>query len=367
MVGEHETGNETYTVNLLRGLAATGGHDLIQVLTPHPDVVRAAVDLPPHFRLVPMAATPSWWRIPVAMPLAVRQQRAQVLHVSYVAPPFAGCPTVVTVHDLSYLVYPGSVTPRVRLILSTLVPLSVRRAARVIAVSSNTKRDLVERYRLPPEKVSVVFEAAAPAFKRLDATPTRSLPAGVREPFLLAVGNVEPRKNLDRLVEAFKALRDAGDFPGQLVLAGKQSARAAPVLEKINRLGLSDAVVFTGYLGESDLNLLYNRAALFIYPSLYEGFGLPPLEAMACGCPVVASNTSSIPEVLGDAALLVDPTSTTAITDAMRAVLSRPEVAAQLRERGSRRAAMFSWERAAMETRQVYAQAVGERQPAGAA
>ena len=364
MVGERETGNESYTVNLLRGLAATDSGDIIQVLTPHPGRLRAIIDLPARFEIIPVTPAQPWLRIPFAMPSAVRRHGSELLHVSYIAPPLVRCPTVVTVHDLSFLIYPKSVTLRTRLILGSLVPLSIRRAARVIAVSEHTKRDLIERYGIPAEKITVVYEAAGPAFHETSAT---SLPPGVTEPFVLAVGNVEPRKNLERLVDAFAALASGGTFSGQLVIAGKQTGRAESVGRAVRNHGLERRIVFTGYLTEAELNGLYNRAALFVYPSLYEGFGLPPLEAMRCGCPVVASNASAMPEVLGDAALLVDPRSSPAIAQAMEAVLTRTELRQALREKGRRRAERFSWEKAALETRAVYAAACAAASAAGAA
>ena len=297
-------------------------------------------------------------RIPFGIPQAVRRHRSEVLHVTYVAPPVVSCPTVVSVHDLSYLAYPQSVSPRVRLMLSTLVPMSVRRAARVIAISAFTRQDLVTRYGIVEEKISVIHLAAGPAFRVLDDAGRQRLPEGVSEPYVLAVGNLEPRKNLARLIEAFAAVAREPGVSAKLVLVGKSKGQTASLARLVAQHGLRERVVFTGFVDEDQLVLLYNRAALFIYPSLYEGFGLPPLEAMACGCPVVASNVTAIPEVLGDAALLVDPTSVSAMAEAMRDVLKRDELARDLRARGLRQVARYSWAHAAQQTREVYADAI---------
>lgn len=364
VIGEGETGNETYTVNLLRGLAASPSQDSYQVLTPHPERLRAAIELPENFEVVSVWPGHPVVRIPFAIPAAVRRYRSDVLHVSYVAPPKAACQTVVTVHDLSYLVYPDSVSVRTRIILTTLVPLSVRRAARVIAVSDHTKRDLVARYRLPPDRIAVIYEAASPAFHRLPAGAPQPLPRGVAEPFILAVGNLEPRKNLVRLIDAFAELARDSLTSAQLVIVGRARARAKDVFDSAQANALKSRVVFTGFITDAELNLLYNRAALFVYPSLYEGFGLPPIEAMSCGCPVVASNASALPEVLGDAAILVDPLSVPAIAQAMREVLTSPELARTLADKGLRHAARFSWQKAAAQTREVYADALRQRMPA---
>ena len=359
MVGERETGNETYTVNLLRGLAAHPGPDRYLCLTPHPARL-AALDLPENFQPVRVRPAQSIARVPIATPLAVRRQKADLLHMTtYVTPPWSPCPMVVTIHDLSFLEYPHAFSWRVRTMLTTLVPGSVKRAARVIAVSEWTKQDLIRRYGVPPEKIVVTPEAPPPGFTRLPDAQRLPLPPGVVEPFVLAVGNLEPRKNLTRLIEAFGlAVREHG-FTGQLVLVGQAHMRAGEVQRAVRERGVESRVVFTGFVSHDDLTLLYNRASLFVYPSLYEGFGLPPLEAMACGCPVLASNVTAMPEVLGDAALLVNPLSIAELAQGMMAVLDRPELAASLREKGLRRAAQYSWRATAAKTREVYAQVLG--------
>jgi glycosyltransferase involved in cell wall biosynthesis len=358
VIGERESGNESYATNLLRALLNDPAGNTYQVLTPHPDRLRAILALPPSATIVPVRPAASALRIPFGIPSAVRRHRSDVLHVSYVAPPLVACPTVVTVHDLSYLAYPQSVSPRTRLMLTALVPVSVRRAARVIAVSAFTRHDLVTRYRIAEEKISVIHEAAGPAFHVVDDAARQRLPEGVSEPFVLAVGNLEPRKNLARLIDAFATVASGPGVTAKLVLVGKSKAQAAALARLVEQHGLRERVLFTGFVDEAQLVLLYNRAALFIYPSLYEGFGLPPLEAMACGCPVVASNVAAMPEVLGDAALLVDPTSTRAMAEAMREVLRRDELARELRAKGLRQVARYSWARAAEQTREVYADAI---------
>ncbi|HVS05249.1 MAG TPA: glycosyltransferase family 1 protein [Candidatus Dormibacteraeota bacterium] len=358
MVGERETGNETYILNLLRGLASLPSEDRYQVLTPRPDELRAMLTLPERFELVRIWPSQALLRIPIAMPRAVRRHRSDILHVTYVAPPAARCATVVTVHDLSFAVYPQAVPWRTRLILTPLVPPSVRRASRVIAISEHTRADLIRRYRLAPEKVAVIHLAPSSAFRPLPDARHQALPGGVSDPFILAVGSLEPRKNLLRLIDAFASLVSDVQFPGKLVLVARQQPAAHPLVRALRRHGLEDRVVFTGYLSEAALNLLYNRAALFVYPSLYEGFGLPPVEAMASGCPVVASSASALPETLGNAAVLVDPTSTSALAGAMRSVLERDDLRRELREKGLRRAASYSWEKVARQTHAVYAEAL---------
>jgi glycosyltransferase involved in cell wall biosynthesis len=209
--------------------------------------------------------------------------------------------------------------------------------------------------------VMVIPEAANARYRQLD--PDAVAPAlgryGVEPPYILYVGSLEKRKNLPRLLQAYARLRQ--DLPGwKLVIVGARKWKSAPIFDTLSRLGLEPYVHFTGFVEEDDLPALYNGADLFCFPSLYEGFGLPVLEAMACGTPVVTSSTSSLPEVAGEAALLVDPYDVEAIAAAMRRVLSDPELAQDLRARGLARAAQFTWERTARETIAVYERVLGK-------
>jgi glycosyltransferase involved in cell wall biosynthesis len=361
MVGERETGNETYTVNLLRGLAAQPGEFEYLLLGPHLDRLRS-LGLPSRFTPTRVWPPESLVRVPVGTPLAARRWHADLLHMTtYVSPPWSPCPTVVTIHDLSFIEYPHAFSWRVRTMLERLVPGSVRRAARVIAVSEWTKQDLVRRYGISPEKISVTPEAPPPGLGPVNDADRR-LPIGVVEPYVLAVGNLEPRKNLVRLIHAFGMVVRNRDFAGSLVLVGKPKRQSAEVHDAVRERGLESRVVFTGYVSQADLSLLYHRASVFVYPSLYEGFGLPPLEAMACGCPVVASNVTALPETLGTAALLVNPLSIGDLAEAIAAVLERPELAARLRAEGSRRAASYSWRATGERTQQAYVQALSDHQ-----
>jgi glycosyltransferase involved in cell wall biosynthesis len=359
MIGERETGNESYALNLLRGLATLSDDDTqYGVLTPRPKALRAAITLPPRFEVVRVWPATSALRIPFGMPIALASWRSNLLHVTYIAPGRPGCPTVVTVHDLSYLAHPEWLSWRVRLTLNQLVPRSVRAAARVIAISDFTKQDLVQRYGLPAERIVVVPLAAGTDFTPLPDAAARPLPTGIREPFILAVGNLEPRKNLATLIEAFAEMVRQHTFAGQLVIAGKAKYRGEEAAGAVTRLGLEGRVIFTGFIDDETLRLLYNRATLFAYPSLYEGFGLPLLEAMACGCPVVASNATAIPQTAGDAAILVDPTSVAALAAAMGRVVGDPELVRRMSADGKAQAARFSWTRTAELTRRVYQEAL---------
>ncbi len=274
--------------------------------------------------------------------------------------PLRGIPTVLTVHDLIFRHLPEHHKPLNRWYLNATLPLYCRRADHIIAVSEATRRDLMVAYSLPAEKITVIHEAADPRF-RLPApgAVARARTAyGLPEEYLLYVGTIEPRKNLPRLLHAWEPLYEAGTAP-PLVIAGRRGWLADDFYAALERSPCREAVFFTGYVQDDDLPALYGGATAFLFPSLYEGFGLPPLEAMACGAPVICSNTSSLPEVVGEAALTVGPTETDALRAALHRLLSQPELQAELRARGLQRAAQFSWERAARETLAVYRSLLG--------
>jgi glycosyltransferase involved in cell wall biosynthesis len=359
MIGERETGNETYTLNLIRGLLSHDEKNEYFLYTTHADELQARLPCE-RARIVSLWPAISLLRISLAMPVIARKQGVSLLHVSYIAPLYCPCPTVVTVHDLAYILFPHFFSLRDRLLLSTLVPISLRRAAKVIAVSQRTKEDLMAHYHLPENKVAVTYEAASEAFRPIEQqaelTEVRER-YGLHEPFILTIGNLQPRKNMIHLVKAYASLHRKG-FAHQLVIAGQAYWRTSDIYRAVKEWGLEDKVLFTGYVPDADLPLLYNAADLFAFVSLYEGFGLPVLEAMACGTPVVSSRAGSLPEVVGDAGLLVDPLDVEDIAQAMAEVLSRPEFASQLRERGLKQAANFSWRRTAEETLRVYEEVV---------
>jgi glycosyltransferase involved in cell wall biosynthesis len=364
MVGSRETGNETYAVQLFAALGRIGGYNY-KLYTPHPQALPIGLRSSPVISVHPFRPVPSYIRIPYVYPKLLKADGARLLHVQYVAPPSAPCPSVVTVHDVSYKVYPKFFSPRVRLITALLVGPSMRRAAKVITLSESTKRDIMRFYKLPAHKVMVTPAAAGPQFRpQTEAEVNRVRERyGLSGQYLLAVGDVQPRKNLPRLVEAFGSI--AGDFPDlQLVIAGRSAWRGSKVEAAAGRSLNSrreelTRVSFTGYVPDDDLPALYSGATAFCYVSLYEGFGLPPLEAMACGTPVITSNVASLPEVVGDAAIQVNPTSVEEIAAAMRSLLTDQGVRDEYERRGVERAAHFSWECTARMTRDVYDAVLG--------
>jgi glycosyltransferase involved in cell wall biosynthesis len=281
--------------------------------------------------------------------------------------PLRGAPTVLTVHDLTFRHLPQHHKPLNRWYLRLTIPLFCRRATHIISVSEHTRRDLIDAYGVPSDKVTVVYEAADQLFRPQPPDTAEAVKAkyGLPERYLLYVGTVEPRKNLPRLADAFAVLRSDGLTDG-LVIAGRLGWLYHGFLEQLERSPVCRHVTLTGYVPGGDLPALYAGAQALVFPSLYEGFGLPVLEAMACGTPVACSDRSSMPEIAGGAALLFDPTRTEAIVGAVRGLLGDGALQADLRRRGLLRAQEFSWERAAAETAAVYSAALRSRGRGGA-
>ncbi len=269
-------------------------------------------------------------------------------------------PGVVTVHDVAFLHFPEHYPAAKRWYLQFMTALSVRRAARVIAVSEATRRDLVLAYGLAPEKVTVVPNGIDPTWGRVPSEELARWRAerGLPERFLLYVGTIQPRKNLVTLLEALARLPSEIDWP--LYVVGARGWKDSPVYRALERLGIARRVVFVGYASPEELRYWYSAATLFVYPSLYEGFGLPVLEAMACGTPVITSDRSALPEVAGEAALSVDPTDATALAAAIACLARDERRRAALAQAGQVRAGAFRWERTAAETVAVY-EAVARR------
>ncbi len=291
-------------------------------------------------------------------PWAVRRAEVDLLHSPvYVGPLVSACPFVVTIHDLSFLFFPQSFRAMNRNYLQTFTRLSVRRAQRVIAVSESTKRDLVQLYGLSPAKVDVVHNGVDDSFRPLPADQVTAFRrrAGLPDRFILFVGTLEPRKNVVHLVEAYALLPK--ERP-PLFLVGGKGWFYDEIFARVEALNLSGEVHYVGYVPAGDLPMWYNAADLFVYPSLYEGFGLPPLEAMACGTAVVASTASSLPEVVGEAGLLVDPSDTEALATAMEQVLSDRGVQEQMQAASLAQAQSFSWAETARRTVASYRRAL---------
>jgi glycosyltransferase involved in cell wall biosynthesis len=298
-----------------------------------------------------------WLRVPVGIPLELWRRPVDLLHLQTIAPPICSTPFVLTINDLAWETNPDVFPWSIRQRLKVLVRRDARRAARVITVSEHTKRLICERYGLDPERVAVAHHGAGERFRPIDDPAGRAAVRaryGISDDYLLYVGKIQARKNLVRLLEAFDRVVRARGFPHRLVLVGRRTWMSDETFDAIRRLPTGDRVVITGEVPADDLVQLYNGATALAFPSLAEGFGLPPLEAMACGTPVVSSNATSLPEVVGDAALLFDPYDVDGLAEALATVMGSIEVRRTLAEQGLRQAARFSNRRMAEQTLGVY-------------
>jgi glycosyltransferase involved in cell wall biosynthesis len=354
MIGSQETGNETYVVSLAPALASLENIDCVAAIEPEAPVPNCWADAQPAIaRLHPAG---DWLRLGYTLPKICRNWHADLLHVTYIAPFTSPCPIIVTIHDVIFQRFPEFFSARDRLLFATLLPLTLRRAAAVITDSECSRTDIAAFYPFAADKVFAVPLAPAPTFRPTEPTAARQVcdRYAVASQFILAVGNLQPRKNLLRLVAAFRSLLTQGLHEYQLVLVGKDALHSEEFRAEVRDLVESGHLAFTGYVPEHDLPALYSAAAAFVYPSIYEGFGLPLLEAMSCGAPVITSDRSSMPEVAGDAAVLVDPTRTDRIAAALYTVLTQSNLADGLRRRGQARAAQFTWDATASQTAEVY-------------
>jgi glycosyltransferase involved in cell wall biosynthesis len=359
----HDFGIGTYIRNLLRHLARLDRQNEYVLLCQESDLGVAA-QLGPNFRTV-LERSPNYsLREQLHVPWVLLRERPDLFHAPhYVLPPAVTCRSVVTIHDCIHLMFPQYLPNRLASMYARVSMWNAaRRSDRILTVSEASKRDILRFFDVPPEKVVVVYNAID---ERFWVAPSDDDVARVRERyqldqrFVLYVGNIKPHKNLVRLIEAFAQLRSGGFDDLKLLIIGDEISKLPALRRAVHGHKLHKHVRFLGYLPDETLAILYRLAAVFVFPSLYEGFGLPPLEAMASGTPVVTSNVSSLPEVADDAAVLVDPNDSRAIADGVRRVLSDPALAASLRERGLLRAREFSWERSVARTRALYQEAGG--------
>lgn len=354
----HDYGIGTYVRNLVRSLARID-HENEYVLLCKPSDCPAVTALGDNFRAVPEPSGNYSVKEQWHMPITLRRVGADVFHAPhYVLPPMLPCPAVVTIHDCIHLRFPDYLPNRFAYVYAkAFMTMAARRAARVLTVSEASKRDILGYLRVPAAKVEVIYNGLDHRFSH---APDTAEVERVRQrfqltdPFLLYAGNIKPHKNVDRVIEAFARLKKRGHASLRLLIIGDEISKSPQLRRAVHRLQLHHQVRFLGFVPNEMLAVLYRLADVFVFPSLYEGFGLPPLEAMASGTPVVTSNVSSLPEVVGDAALLVDPRDAEAIAGAVERILEDPALRRSLIQKGLVRSREFSWERAARRIRDVY-------------
>ena len=356
----HDFGIGTYIRNLLRQLARLD-HTSEFVLFCRPEDRTAVGTLAQNFRAVPVNAGNYSVAEQITLPWAVRREGVTLFHAPhYVLPPLVTCRSVVTIHDCIHLMFPQYLPNRLAYAYARAsIALASKQATRVLTVSESSKRDILRFMDVPADKIVVIHNAYDERFSvepREEDVIRVSERYQLRDEFVLYAGNVKPHKNLARLIEAFHLVRNRGLDHLKLVLIGDEISKYAALRRAVHQHQLHKYVRFLGYVPEETLAVMYRLAGVFVFPSLYEGFGLPPLEAMASGTPVVTSNVSSLPEVAGDAALLVDPYDPAAIADGIYTVLTDSSVRQNLREKGVARARQFSWEASVRKVREIYEQ-----------
>jgi glycosyltransferase involved in cell wall biosynthesis len=367
-IGAQQGGNETYIRNLIKALAGIDGENRYTIY-----LAKAAaaaewrngfVERHGNFKVQLLPPPTPLVRVPVFLAYELFRRPVDVLHVQYTAPPLCRIPVVAMIHDLAFEHLPETFTRRGSFQLKLTVRATAKKAARIATVSEYSRQDLIRTYQLPPEKVVVTYNGVEPHFTPQPKSPNEAEGLrrrfGLARDFLLTVGSLQPRKNLVRLIRAYSKLRsECADFTHQLVVVGRKLWLADEIFAEVKRQRWAGDVIMTGYVEDEDLPALYRAASAFVYPSIFEGFGLPPLEAMACGTPVVTGDNSSLPEVTGEAALLVDAKDEHALANALLEVVNNEPLRATLREKGIAQARKFTWRAAAEKTLQLYREASG--------
>jgi glycosyltransferase involved in cell wall biosynthesis len=353
----------TYVRNLLRHLARLDRTTEYVVLCREEGCAFAA-ELGENFRAVAERSRGYSLREQIAVPLDLRREKADLFHAPhYVLPPLTPCRSVVTIHDCIHLRFPQYLPSRLGYAYArSSLWVAAHRSARILTVSEASKRDILRYFRVPESKITVIPNAID---ERFSEEPPADEVMRIREryqlndPFILYAGNIKPHKNLERLIEAFHMIRRGELEHVKLLIIGDEISKYATLRRAVHRYKLHKHVRFFGFVPDATLAILYRLARVFVFPSLYEGFGLPPLEAMASGTPVITSNVSSLPEVVGDAAMLIDPYEPDAIAGAMRRVILDDRLRDDMRERGFRRAREFSWGQSISRVRQIYGEISG--------
>lgn len=357
----HDFGVGTYVRNLVTQLAQLD-RDSEYVLLCRKEDLGLAARLGPNFRAVTDPSGHYSFSEQITIPYHVHRIRPDVFHTPhYVLPIFTPCPSITTIHDCIHLVFPQYLQNRLAHAYARAAFYSAtRRARRILTVSETSKRDILRFFRIPPERVTVIYNAIAETFYQ---PPPADAVERVRERyqlnhrFVMYAGNVKPHKNLERLIDAFRQVRAVGGYDDlTLLVSGSEISKYATLRRAVHRSNLHQHVRFLGYQPEETLAVLYRLADVFVFPSLYEGFGLPPLEAMASGTPVVVSNVSSLPEVVGDAGLLVNPYDAESVAGGIRRVLDNAELRRDLIARGVARARTFSWRASIARVHAIYAE-----------
>lgn len=361
-VGAKLGGNETYAINLIEALAEIDQSNRYTLYVTKREAIDRFANRWANFSVKQTLPHTPLVRIPLTLVRELRRHPVDVLHVQYTAPPLAPCPVVVTIHDLAFEHLPETFNWRSWMQMRLTVRRTARRAAQIITVSEYSRQDISKTYGIASQRILVTPEAAPARFSPItNETELKKVRQtyGIERDYILSLCSIQPRKNLVRLIEAYSLLRQSRPevkLP-QLVLAGKRGWLDSETFNAAEQNVRGSDILFTGYVADQDLPALYSGAICFVYPSYFEGFGLPILEAMQCGAPVIAGNRTSIPELVADAGLLFDPFDTNALVEALKRILGDADHRAALRARGLTRSGDFSWKATAQLTLKAYVKA----------
>lgn len=355
-----------YTIELARALARFQDALALSLLTPFSGSPSGLDRLYPSIRLKGRLLPALMTAGPLQIAAIARRERLRVVHDPFGVSPFplpyriAHFARIVTIHDMIPFVYPETHARLTNLLFRHYIPRTLRFVDQVVTVSDASKRDIQRYYGMPAAKIRVIPCGVSPAFSPVPPTTVAGVLQryAVPQPYILTVGALQARKNLETLFAAYRVLRSKG-LPHRLVVTGRKAWKTAGIFTSLRELGLEEDVILTGYVADDDLPALYSGASVFAFPSLYEGFGLPPLEAMACGTPVVTSNASSLPEVVGDGGLTVEPSDVRGFAAALERLLTDEALHETCRERGLARAGRFTWEAAAAAHLELYQSLAG--------
>jgi glycosyltransferase involved in cell wall biosynthesis len=348
-------GNQTYITNLIPWLVTID--DKCEYILYALRVFDGIISQSPNVQLRKVLSSNPVRRLGIELPLYVCADKTDILHTIYINPVWKRCRSVVTIHDILFEHYPELFTKTFVLRSKAFIRTSVKRADRIITISDYSRGDICSTYDIDPNMVVVTPLGVDETFRPITSQETLKRICqkyGIKDPYILFVGRLEPRKNLPALLEAFCQLQRCGYDDIMLVLSGPKDFGYKFIFKEVNRLRLEKRVLFSGPISQEDLPVIMGGSKVFVYPALYEGFGLPVLEAMACGVPVVTSNTSSLPELVGNAGLLIDPFDVESLASGIRRLLSDSALYKELSQRGIERARTFRWKQCAEKTYKVY-------------
>jgi glycosyltransferase involved in cell wall biosynthesis len=358
MAGRDAGGPETHEIELVRALGRLDKKNEYVIYCTGPEAVRAVQVKQDNFRMRVLGPSVRAISVGLTLPLMMMRDGIDFCHATFTPPPVATRPLAFTMHCVSSFVHPEFYKPAVAWRLNRLMKTGIHRAQRILCVSRTTMAHLEEMFSVPAERMSVTYNGVGERFVPTPPEEARKIIAremGISDPFLLFVGKLQGQKNVERLVRAFHRFRQETRSRTKLVMVGRPAGNAVNVPAILSELNLEKDVVLAGYVATEQLPQLYSAARAFVFPSVWEGFGIPVIEAMACGTPVITSTATCLPEIVGDAAITVDPTSIDAIAEAMARVDGSEEQRKRLIQAGLQRAGLFTWDNCARATLEAYA------------